>query len=350
MKISLKEDSMRIVKLALVIGLLAAIGCGGSTALRSGKVYYEKNKDYVKAEEMFRQAVSEDPSNWEAHFYLALSLAQQERFGEAKEAFEVARNLAPEEKKDLVYQNQHAFFVDNYNLGITANSSKNYNQAIEYFKKAVAVEPGFARGHVNLGVAYSMAGDEDKALDAFLQAVEADSMEVEAWRNLGITYQTLKEFTKAREAFEKVAEIAPDDTRNTFALADMYFNEGNYEKALEFYTKAAETQGDDAALQYQIGASSFSLDKFNEAAMSFQKAAALAQDSDAQLYRDAMFNLAIAYLRIEEYEAGVATLQRLLEIEESADLHELLGRFYSKMGKKDEAVREYEKAKELSGE
>jgi tetratricopeptide (TPR) repeat protein len=344
-KITLKEDGMRLVRLAVVIGLLAAIGCGGSTAFRSGKVYYENNKDYVKAEEMFRQAIAEDPSNWQAQLYLGLSLAQQDKFAEAEEYFKTAYDMAPEDKKDLVYQNQHAFFVDNYNKGITANSTKNYAEAVEYFKKAVAVEPGYAKGHVNLGVAYSMAGDENKALQAFLDAVEADSLEVEAWRNLGITYQALKEYEKAREAFEKVAELAPDDTRNMYALADMYFNEGEYEKALEFYNKAAETKSDDAALQYQIGATNFSLENYNEATMSFQKAAALAKDTDAQLYRDAMYNLAVAYLRIEEYEAGVATIQRLLESEDSADLHELLGRFYSKMGRKDEAVKEYEKAK-----
>ena len=341
---------MRMLKLALVIGIIAVIGCGTSTYKRSGKVYYEKNKDYVKAEEMFRKAIEENPSDWEAHLYLGLSLAQQDRFAEAEESFRTAYDLAPDEKKDMVYQNQHSFFVDNYNKGITANSTKNYAEAVEYFKKAVAVEPGFAKGHVNLGVAYSMAGDENKALQAFLDAVEADSMEVEAWRNLGITYQALKQYAKAREAFGKVAELAPDDSRNMFALADMYFNEGDYQKALEYYTKTAETQSDDAALQYQIGATNFSLEQYNEAAMSFQKAAALAKDTDAQLYRDAMYNLAVAYLRIEEYDAGVATVERLLESEDSADLHELLGRFYSKMGQKDKAVQEYEKAKELSGE
>jgi tetratricopeptide (TPR) repeat protein len=348
--VCLKEDKMRMLRVALLIGLLAAIGCGGSTALRSGKVYYEKNKDYVKAEEMFRQAVEEEPSNWQAHLYLALSLAQQERYAEAEESFRQAHGLAPEERKDLVYQNQHSFFVDNYNMGITANSTKNYDEAVEYFKKAVAVEPTFAKGHVNLGVAYSMAKDEEKALEAFIDAVEADSTEVEAWRNLGITYQALEQYGEAKRAFEKWVELAPDDSRGMIAAADAHFNEEDYQKALQYYQQAAEILEDDAALQYQIGASYFSLEQYDEALMAFQKAAALAKDDDPGLYRDAMYNLAVSYLRTQDYEAGVATVQRMLETEESADLHELLGRFYSKMGMADEAVREYQKAEELSGE
>jgi tetratricopeptide (TPR) repeat protein len=349
MRLCLKEDAMKSLKAALVVGLLFAVGCGGSTAFRSGKVYYEKNKDYVKAEQMFRQAISEEPNNWEAHLYLALALAQQEKYSDAEKSFVEAYKLAPEAKKELVYGNQHSFFVANYNKGITANSTKNYDEAVEYFKKAVAVEPTYARGHVNLGVAYSMLHEEDKALAAFQEAVRVDSTSIEAWENLGITYQTMKEYTKAREAFTKVVELDPEYVNGKFALADMYFNEGNYEKALEFYTEAAEAKGDDPALQYQIGASNFSLDRHSEAAMAFQKAAALSKDMDPGLYRDAMYNLAIAYLRLEEYDAARATTERLLEIENSTELHELLGRIYSKMGMKDEAIQEYEKAKELEG-
>jgi tetratricopeptide (TPR) repeat protein len=346
----LKEDTMRLFKTAVVMGLLFAVGCGGSTAFRSGKVYYEKNKDYVKAEEMFRQAIDEEPENWEAHLYLALALAQQEKFAEAEKSFTYAREIAPAEKKELVYGNQHSFFVANYNKGITANSTKNYDEAIEYFKKAVAVEPTYAKGHVNLGVAYSMFGEEDMALGAFEEAVRVDPESIEGWENLGITYQTMREYTKAREAFAKVVELDPEDVNGKFALADMYFNEGNYQKALEFYSQAAETRGDDPALQYQIGASNFSLDQFSEAAMAFQKAAALSKDTDKELYRDAMYNLAIAYFTIEEYQAARSTTERLLEIEDSAELHELLGRIYSKMGMKDEAIAEYQRAKDLSGE
>jgi superkiller protein 3 len=341
---------MKAFKAALVIGLLAVIGCGGSTALRSGKVYYEKNKDYVKAEEMFRKAVQETPDDWQAHLYLGLALAQQEKYSEAEKSFRKAHEIAPEEKKDLVYSNQHAFFVDNYNKGITANSTKNYDEAIRYFKKAVAVEPDYVKGHINLGVAYSMMGDENMALEAFEEAVKVDSSSVEAWRNLGITYQTLKRYEDARGAYQKVVDLDPEDVDGMFSLADMLFNEKEHEKALQYYNKIAEKRSDEPALHYQIGASYFSLDQFGEASMAFQKAAALSRDTDPELYWDAMYNLGVAYLKLEEYDAAISTFDQLLELNETAELHELLGRAYSKKGMKEKAIEEYEKAKELSGQ
>lgn len=341
---------MKVVKTVLVVVLLFAFGCGGSTALRSGKVYYEKNQDYPKAEEWFRKAVVEEPDNWEAHFYLALSLAQQEKNADADEAFSKAMELAPPEKKDIVYSNQHSFFVDYYNKGITENSVANYEGALEYFEKAVAIEPGYAKGHVNLGVTYSMLGDENRALEAFKKAVEVGPDEVDGWRNLGITYRNLKDFSMARQAYERATELDPEDFISVNALGEMYLLEDNYQKGLETFQKAAELKSDDPWMQFQIGGAYFSLDKFSESAMAYQKSAALSKQSDMDLYKNSMFNLGSAYLRLEQYDLAIATLQQLLEVEDTAEVHERLGQAYAKQGDREKALEEYKKAEELSGE
>lgn len=341
---------MKVYRLTVVVLLMLVIGCGGSTYLRSAKVYYERNKDYPKAEEFARKAVAEEPNNWEAYIYLAQALAQQEKFSEAAEAFKGARDAAPEAKKGLVGDIQRTFYVINYNKGITANSTMNYEEAVGYFEKAVAVNPDDPKGYVNLGVAYSMLGDADKALDAFRGGVEADPTSVDAWRNLGITYQSVGDYARAGDAFTKVVELAPDDADGLFSLGDMYFNDKEFEKALQYYEQAAETRGDDAALQYQMGAARFSLKQFAEAGQNFQKSAALARDKDPTLYKDAMFNLGVAYIQMEDYDAAISTLEMVLQIEETVELHEMLGAAYSKKGMKDRAIEEFEKAKELAGE
>ena len=339
---------MKTMRFLVAIGLAFLIGCAGSTALRSGKVYYEKNEDYPKAEEMLRKAVAEEPDNWEAYLYLALALAQQDKFDEAREAFQTSKELVPEEKKRMVTDNQRSFFVTNYNKGITANSTRNYKEAVHYFERAVAIDPDDAKGHINLGVAYSMIDEDEKSLQAFKDAVEADPTAIEAWRNLGISYQGIREYALARDAFEKVVELAPDDADALFSLGDMYFNSKEYEKALENYTRAAEIKTDDAALHYQVGASNFSLERYADAALAFQKAAAMSGDEDGDLYKDAMFNLGVSYIKVEEYDAAIATLERVLQIEETVELHEMLGAAYGKKGMKDKAIAEFERAKELS--
>ena len=129
---------MRLVKYAVVAALLVVMGCGGSTALRSGKVYFEKNKDFPKAEEWFKKAIVEEPDSWEAYLYLAMSQAEQQKYAEAEPNFEKAMGFAPdEEKKGIIYSNQHAYFVKHYNKGITLNSVADYDEAVAEFEKAV---------------------------------------------------------------------------------------------------------------------------------------------------------------------------------------------------------------------
>ena len=343
---------MRLVKYAIVVALLVIMGCGGSTALRSGKVYYEKNKDYPKAEEWFKKAIAEEPGNYEAYLYLAMSEAQQQKYGEAEANFAKSIDLAPdEEKKAVAYSNQHAFFVKHYNKGITLNSVADYEEGLSEFKKAVQVEPGFSKGHVNLGVTYSLLGDEDLALKSFQTAVEVDPTEPEGWRNLGITYRNLKQYDKARDAYERVLEIDPEDMDGMESLGEMYLMEKDYAKALESFTTVAEVKAEDPWLQFQMGSTNFSLEQFEESAVAYQKSAALAKTAgDDELYKNAMFNLSSAYLRMEQYDAATSTLQQLLSVEDTAEVHERLGQAYAKQGMTDKAMEEYGKAEALRGE
>ncbi len=343
---------MRFVKYSIVVALLVIMGCGGSTALRSGKVYYEKNKDYPKAEEWFKKAVVEDPDSWEAYLYLAMSQAKQQKYFDAETNFAKSIELAPdEEKKGVAYSNQHTFFVKHYNKGITLNSVEEHDEALAEFKKAVQVEPGFAKGHVNLGVTYSLLKDENMALASFEKAVEVDPKEPEAWRNLGITYRNLQNYDKAKGAYEKLIELDPEDMDGMESLGEMYLMDEEYTKALESFTKVAEVKGEDPWLQFQMGSASFSLEDFEGAAGAYQKAAALAKTAgDNDLYRNAMFNLSSAYLRMEQYDGAVSTLQQLLSVEDTAEVHERLGQAYAKQGMTDEALEEYGKAEALRNE
>jgi tetratricopeptide (TPR) repeat protein len=349
---------MRTLKIIAVASFVMVIcfmliGCGGggpcSVSMRSGKVYFQKNKDYVKAEEWFRKALEQCGPNWEAHFWLAMAQAEQGKLADAGRSFKAAAEIAPPDKKPMVRDNQRHYFVDYYNAGVSANSVMNYKDAVAEFEKAIAVDPDDAKGYVNLAYAYSMIGEPEKALDALRSAVKADSNSVEGWRNLGISYQQKKDFDLAADALEHVLRLQPDDADALFTLGDIYFDKKEYQKALEKYTKAAEKKGDDPALQYQMGAVYFRIEKYQEAGLAFQKSAALTRDKDASLYYDAMFNLGVCYVKVQDFDAAITTFETLLVTRETAEIHEMLGAAYSKKGMKDRAMAEFEKAKEISG-
>ncbi|MFZ1946598.1 MAG: tetratricopeptide repeat protein [bacterium] len=351
---------MRTLRIIAAVALVAVValtmaGCGGkgSVNMTSGKVYYHRNQDYARAELKFRDAIAEDPSNWEASFYLALSLAQQGKFAEAGETFRATRSIAPPDKLAMINDNQQTFFADHFKAGLSAKDTNNFEEAAAEFERAVAVDPDEPNGYINLAYAYEKLGMDDKSLEATKKAVQADSMSFYAWANLGTAYRATKQDDLAAEAFMRVIALSPTDENIKFSslasLGDIMFAKKDYEKALQYYTQAAEVKSEEASLQYQIGAVHYQAEAYTEAAASFQRCAALAKDKDAALYNDAMYNLAAAYYNAKDYNAAVGTVEALLQSQDSADAHELLGRIYGAMELKDKAIEEFRKAEALRG-
>jgi tetratricopeptide (TPR) repeat protein len=336
---------------ALVVSMaLALVGCGGgggacSVDMRSGKVYFQKNKDYVKAEQFFRKAAAECPQTWEPSFWLAMTLAEQARYKEAGQFFKAAREQAPEAKKVDVRDTQRHYFVDSYNAGVSANQSLNYKGAVTEFEKAIGIDPDDSKAYVNLAYAYSMLNEPEKSMHALEAAVKADSNSVDAWRNFAVSLQRAKDYDRAQVALEHVLVLQPGDVMAQSSLGDIYFEKKDYKKALENYSAAAERRPDDMALLYQVGAANFRLENYKDAGVAFQKCAALSKDKDAALYGDAMYNLGVCYVKIQDYDAAIATFETLLATHDTAESHEMLGAAYVKKGLKDKAIAQFEKAK-----
>jgi len=353
---------MKAARLIVMVGLLGALalvaaGCGGgasSVTMRSGKVYYTQNKDYAKAEDMFRKATAEEPANWEAHFYLAMSLAMQEKYAEAGQSFETAYGLVPDEKsREIVTSNQQMFFAEHFKAGLSAKDTNNLAEAVREFEKAVAVDPREASGYINLAFCYKEMGDRDKALAVVQKSVEIDSTSTNAWFNLGAAYKDVRDNDRAAEAFQKVIDLGATDPDIKFGalahLGDILFERKEYNKALEYYSAAAEITTEDAALQYQIGAAYYQLGQYQEGIAGFKKCAALVKDTDPALFADSMFNLGVCYLKVKNYDEAIGTFQTLIQIQGTAEAHEMLGAAYSEKGMTTEAIEEFKKAKELGG-
>jgi tetratricopeptide (TPR) repeat protein len=345
-----------IIAVSLVAALVViSAGCGGKTSvtMRSAKVYYHQNKDYPKAEEWFKKAVAEEPNNWEAHFYLALSMAQQGKFTGVGEEFDQAYQLAPDDKKQVVDSNQQTYFSQHFRAGLSAKDTRNFEEAAREFEIAVAVDPTEANGYINLAYVYREMGQNDKALEVMKKSVQVDSTSVYAWSNLGLAYRDMKENDLAAEAFQKVVALSPEEPDVKFgalaSLGDIMFDRKEFQKALEYYSQAAEITTEDAALQYQVGATNYQIENYQDAVEAFKKCTALTKDKDPALYSDAMYNLGISYLKLKNYDEAIGTFQTLLQTQESAEIHEMLGSAYGEKGLKEQAIEEFKKARALGG-
>lgn len=72
-----------------------------------------------------------------------------------------------------------------FNLGVIAQTNKNYDEAVAKYKAAIAVDPAFYQPTYNLGLTYAAKGDRTNAIALLRKAIEIEPKAAQAYFNLG---------------------------------------------------------------------------------------------------------------------------------------------------------------------
>src|SRR5437868_14033241 len=103
---------------------------------------------------------------------------------------------------------------DNLNKGVRAFRDTHYENAVDYFKKAVELDPDLTTAELYLGTAYAQqfvpggrGEDNEKnaklAIQTFEDVLKHDSSNVNAVAGLASIYQNTNDFQKAHEYYMK---------------------------------------------------------------------------------------------------------------------------------------------------
>jgi tetratricopeptide (TPR) repeat protein len=157
-----------------------------------------------------------------------VALTVQKEFTEAEEAFRRALALDPQ------YSAAHA------NLGFILASQGDYRAAETAHLTAVDLLPGYAPYHFNLGHLYSLLNRTDEAIISLNQAIELDPGNVQAMNELGNVHIRLDEWDKAREVLERGLRLDPEFAPLSKNLARVALAEGKPDEALELLQTALQ--------------------------------------------------------------------------------------------------------------
>jgi protein O-GlcNAc transferase len=127
------------------------------------------------SDESFRlihQAIAAAPNQPALHFNLGTYLKKQNRLSEAIDAYRKALALKGEYVEPL------------YNLAIALWETGETDESISCYQKVVALRPDLAEARNNLGNVWKEVGEFDKAIDAYRQAIRIKPDFAAAWSNL----------------------------------------------------------------------------------------------------------------------------------------------------------------------
>ncbi len=183
-------------------------------------------------------------------YYLAQALYTQGRYLEAAEEFDAASkfgymptestlrragclrkagNLEEAEKVIRSTGGDGARLAEySYQMGCILADRGDTFGAIEYFERAVDMDPNHQRALFALAVQNSRHGDDDEAIQLYERCLSRPPFYLGALLNLGLLYEDKEQYGAAQYCFERVLKYDPNNERARLFLKDIEATSGMY--------------------------------------------------------------------------------------------------------------------------
>ncbi len=233
--------------LTLAPNLLAATGGFGFALLAQGK---------TEALPIFEQVARLEKNRWEAAFNLACACEQLGKPEQALDWYERALVLEPRAAQVLS------------NLGNLKSRLKRYAEAEADLRRALALEPSAAIAELNLGTALLAQGKTAESIACFRRAVALNPAMPEAYNNLARALQDEKEFDEQVRCCEQALTLRPDYPNAMVNLGCALREQGRTSEAMEWFKRAAAINPGDQGALSNIQFSMILLPGYDRAALS----------------------------------------------------------------------------------
>ncbi len=182
---------------------------------------YSTNGRQQDAIKYFEKAFEINPNYTEASLNLAVAYNEIGEFDKAREIYAMAKR-GGQTDTSAAYLDQHVrgkLANMHMEIGAVYQDLRLYKDAIDEYKKAIALRPTFVDIKNRLGVVYRDMRDYSKAIKELQEAIAINPEYVPARINLGITYYIMGHIEKAKAEWLKVFYKNPNDKK-----AQMYMN------------------------------------------------------------------------------------------------------------------------------
>ncbi|MFO7810335.1 MAG: tetratricopeptide repeat protein [Candidatus Delongbacteria bacterium] len=137
---------------------------------------------------------------------------------------------------------------DWFNKGYRAQENGEYEKALEYYTKAIRLDPTIAQIYNNRGLVHYFMQDYPRAEVNFDKAIELDNELCMAYNNKAIIYYERRLYDQAISYFNKVIELDPTLAQPYYNRAFSYHKKGRTDLSIEdlitYVAKAGNKYGD----------------------------------------------------------------------------------------------------------
>jgi tetratricopeptide (TPR) repeat protein len=207
-----------------------------------------------------------------------------------------------------------------YQMGISFLGEGNYTRALIDFTEAEKLTPNDPLLLNYLGQVYYIKKRYDLAETRYLRAIAIQPTFSEARNNLGVNYLEMQRWDDAISQLTIVKDdiFYQNNDAACMNLALAYYGKGDYASALKILRPVVSSNPRNPIARMNLGRVYFADDKIGLAIAEFKKSIELSRD-----YGRAHYNLALAYLKMQETAAAKLEFNEVVRIDGDGEMGQL---------------------------
>lgn len=300
--------------------------------LRSRALALEQQGEDMEAEEAWHDILTSNPQNAEALAHLGLLEARQRHYDSAinydRKALAINPNLPGVRM----------------NLGLALFKTSQFSAAAQAFKAQLSQDPSDQRLTILLAMSYYGMADYAAAIPYLKDAAAKDPQNLSLRLTLAHSCLWAKQFTCVMEVYRQILSLNAESAEADMLAGEAMDGQGNTNGAIEQFRAAERANTNEPNVHFGLGYLLWKQREYPEAKKEFE----------AELSSDPHHGQARAYLgdvlvRENDYASAESQLKRAIAADPSLPLTYLdLGIIYASSGRNSEAIAAFQKATALA--
>jgi serine/threonine-protein kinase len=235
-------------------------------------------------------------------------------------------------------QTPHDFWL-NFEIGDTLVEAKRYDEAVAYFRIALALRPQVSVAHNGLGYALCLSGRREAGVRHFHQALSLDPMSALAHVNLGLTVEQ-GQLDEAIDHYKQALAIAPKYAQAHINLGYALHKKGRLDEAIDHLQQCILIEPKSAVAHHNLAGVLRAKGRLDEAISHYREAIRLGPE--AAVFHN---NLGSALRDKGRLDEAMSHFQQALGIDPKyAVAHNNLGLGLWAKGRQDDAIDHYQES------
>ncbi|MBL7817382.1 MAG: tetratricopeptide repeat protein [Saprospiraceae bacterium] len=227
---------------------------------------YEDLGQYSKMFDALRKSLSLNCSNTEGYEKMIWATEYSQRYAESVKFHN--RLL------DRDAYNWRAWL----NLGFAQEALENYNEAIEAFEYAFAIDERCRAAYMEAGELHMLLGDYQRAQIVYENAIFNTSEDALILQKLGLCYEKQDNPHTAMHFYQRALELNANDSETYFRIGECYMTFGKWHRAIEVFERATVINNRKEDYYVRLADAYWRTEQFGKALSSFRKAALTAPE------------------------------------------------------------------------